>query len=498
MKTNIIKMLSIFFLMAYSGCIELDLVNPNAMSEESFWKTEADLYQGVIAAYDAMQLDGLYGGNLPVVFTGISDDGTGESTNEYFAPFRFKSFNSNVYLNSVIWQHFYAMIGRAYQVIDRAPGISGPNVVTITAEARFLVAFAYYNLVGFFGDNIAYVDKIQSADDRPRRAENGEIYSLMEELLTVAIQDLPLASEYTEADYGRATKGAAQALLAKTYLQQHNYVGAEPLLREIIISEEYELLENFADNFSERNVVNPEALFVVNFLHDGPASETNRTTRHQGFSPSERRGTYGDVQPTKFVHQSFLLETDKDGNPDPRLDVTLFHENSTELYIGQPYSWWEKYFRNDEVNTAYFKYSEQEFIEDGKATEFDGGTDFIIIRYADVLLLYAEALNANDKTPEAYQYVDMVRERSNMEKLSVTSPGLDKTAFLEQLKHERVVELSGEIVRFFDLKRWGMYNSTNAVRDPNFSTFQEDRSELQPIPQQELDLNDNLLQNPGY
>jgi hypothetical protein len=468
------------------------------MSEESFWKTEADLYQGVIAAYDAMQLDGLYGGNMPVVFTGISDDGTGESTNEYFAPFRFKSFNSNVYLNSVVWQHFYAMIGRAYQVIDRAPDISGTNVVAITAEARFLAAFAYYNLAGFFGENIAFVDKIQGADDRPPRAENGEIYALMEELLVMAIPDLPIASEYSDVDYGRATKGAAQALLAKTYMQQGNYMAAEPLLQEIILSNQYELLENFADNFSERNVVNPEAVFVVNFLHDGPANETNRTSRHQGFSPSERRGTYGDVQPTKFVHDSFLMELDKDGNPDPRLDITLFHENSTELYIGQPYSWWERYFRNDEINTAYFKYSEQEFIEDGEATEFDGGTDFIIIRFADVLLLYAEALNENGKTTEAYQYVDMVRERSNMEQLSVTRPGLDKTAFLEQLKHERVVELSGELVRFFDLKRWGMYNSGNAVRDPNFSTFQDGRSELQPIPQQELDLNSNLIQNDGY
>jgi hypothetical protein len=498
MKTNIIKLLSIFFLLAYSGCVELDLENPNAMNEESFWKTEADLYQGMIAAYDAMQLDGLYGGNLPVVYTGISDDGTGESTNEYFAPFRFKTFNSNVYLNSVIWQHFYAMIGRAYQVIDRAPDISGPNVVAITAEARFLAAFAYYNLAGFFGENIAYVDKIQGADDRPPRAENGEIYALMEELLLMAIPDLPLASEYAEADYGRATKGAAQALLAKTYMQQHYYVDAEPLLQEIILSDEYRLLGNFADNFSERNVVNPEAVFVVNFLHDGPASETNRTSRHQGFSPAERRGTYGDVQPTTFVHDSFLLEADRDGNPDPRLDATLFHENSTDLYIGQPYSWWERYFRNDEINTAYFKYSEQEFIDGDEATEFDGGTDFIIIRYADVLLLYAEALNENGKTIDAYQYVDMVRERSNMEKLSDTSPGLDKTAFLEQLKHERVVELSGELVRFFDLKRWGMFNSGNAVRDPNFSTFQDGRSELQPIPQQELDLNSNLIQNDGY
>jgi hypothetical protein len=498
MKYNIVKTLSIFFFMTYLGCVKLDQVNPNAISEESFWKTEADLYQGVIATYDAMQLDGLYGGNLPVVFTGLSDDGTGESTNEFFSPFRFKTFDSNVYLNSVVWQHFYAMIGRAYQVIDRAPGISGPNVVTISAEARFLAAFAYYNLVSFFGDHIAYVDKIQQADDRPLRAENGEIYSLMEELLTAAIPDLPFASEYGEVDYGRATKGAAQALLAKAYMQQHKYMEAEPLLQEIILSGEYELLEDFAENFSEGNVVNPEALFVVNFLHDGPANETNRTFRHQGFSPAERRGSYGDVQPTKFVHQSFLLETDKEGNPDPRLDVTLFHENSTELYIGKPYSWWEKYFRNDDINTAYFKYSEQEFIEDDKVIEFDGGTDFIIIRYADILLLYAEALNENGKTFEAYQYVDMVRERSNMEKLSLTSPGLDKIAFLEQLKHERVVELSGELIRLFDLKRWGMYNSGNVVHDPNFSTFQDGRSELQPIPQQELDLNDNLIQNPGY
>ena len=163
----------------------------------------------------------------------------------------------------------------------------------------------------------------------------------------------------------------------------------------------------------------------------------------------------------------------------------------------EPYSWWERQFRNPEINTAYFKYSEQEFI-DGFATEFDGGTDFILIRYADVLLLYAEALNEMGKTSEAYAYVDLVRQRANMEPLSTAQPGLSKDQFLEQLKHERVVELSGEVVRFFDLKRWGMYNASNAVRDPNFATFVNGRSEVQPIPQSELDLNSNLIQNPGY
>jgi hypothetical protein len=499
-KTYNNKLFSLIIILIISACVDLDLENPNAMTEESFWQTETDLYQGVMAAYDAMQLDGLFGGNIPVVLTGLSDEGTGEGTNEYYSPFRFKLFDSNLYLSSVFWDHFYAMISRAYQVIDRAPGVSGPNVAAIVGEAKFLVALAYYYLVNIYGENIAYVDRLQQADDRPLRAEDGQIYSLAEDLLITAIPDLPLASEYSASDYGRATKGAAQALLAKVYMQQHKFIEAESVLEELIAQNEteYHLLENYANNFYERNEINPEALFVVNFLHDGEAAETNRTTRHMAFSPDGELGTYGDVQPTQFIYESYQIETDRDGNPDPRLDVTLFHENSTGLFVGQPYSWWANEFVNPEVNTSYYKYTEQNIIEGDETNEFDGGTDFIVIRYADVLLMYAETLNENGKTEEAYQYVDMVRERSNMELLSVARPGLDKEAFQLQLQHERVVELSGEVVRFFDQKRWGLYQASDSIRDPNYRTFVDGRSDVQPIPQEELDLNDNLLQNPNY
>ena len=494
MKINTVKIFAFLSLLVLTSCFELELTSPNEMGEDSFWKTEKDLFQGVIAAYDGLQSGALYNSNLHVVLTGISDDGTGESTNEYHGPFRFKVFDNNIFLNEATWINFYALIGRSYQVIDRADEIEGPNVAMIAAEAKFLVALAYFNLVNIWGENIAYVDRIQQADDRPRRAEAGELYALMEDLLDAAIPDLPLASEYSEADYGRVTKGAAQSLLAKIFMQQHKYTEAEPLLEAVIASHEYELLPNFADNFTELNMVNEEAVFVVNFLHEGPASETNRNVRHQGFSPAELMGTYGDIQPTKFVHDQFLIETDKDGNPDPRLDVTLFHENSTELLIGKDYDWWLLRMVNpDEVNTGYFKYSEQDFIEEGASTsEFDGGTDFILIRYADVLLLYAECLIQNGKISDAQTQINKVRARSNMSDLAVGDVDM------EQLQHERVVELSGELVRFFDLKRWGMYNSSNAVRDPNFETFTEGRSEVQPIPQSELDLNSNLIQNPGY
>jgi tetratricopeptide (TPR) repeat protein len=499
MKIHTVKILTFLGFLVLTSCFELELINPNEMDENSFWKTENDLFQGVIAAYDALQADRLFT-EYQVVLTGLSDDGTGEPTNEYYNPFRFRIFDNNIPLNEGVWINFYAMIGRSYQVIDRADQIEGPNVAAIAAEAKFLAALAYYNLVNIWGENLAYVDRIQQAYDRPLRAEAGELYALMEDLLLAAIPELPLAREYSEADYGRVSKGAAQALLAKIYMQQQRYTEAEPLLEDVVTSDQYKLLPNFADNFTELNMVNEEAVFAVNFLHEGPASETNRNTRHQAFSPAELLGTYGDVQPTKFVYESFLLEKDKDGNPDPRLDVTIFHENSTELFIGKDYAWWiRRMFNPDEIYTAYFKYSEQDFIEEGGGTnQFDGGTDFILIRYADVLLLYAETLNENGKTNVAYQYVDMVRERSNMQSLSLAKPGLDKSAFLEQLKHERVVELSGELVRFFDLKRWGMYNSSNSARDPNFATFVEGRSEVQPIPQSELDLNNNLIQNPNY
>jgi len=236
MKTYTIKLIGLLVVVFVAACTELDLENPNAMSEESFWKTETDLFQGVIAAYDAMQLDGLFAGNVQVVLTGLSDEGTGEGTNEYYSPFRFKVINSNLYLNKVLWDHFYAMISRAYQVIDRAPDVDGPNVAAIQGEAQYLVAIAYYYLVHIFGENIAYVDRIQQPDDRPARAESGEIYGLIEEFLIEAIPNLPLASEYTVADYGRVTKGAAQALLGKVYMQQQKFMDAEPYFEDVYSS----------------------------------------------------------------------------------------------------------------------------------------------------------------------------------------------------------------------------------------------------------------------
>ncbi len=129
---------------------------------------------------------------------------------------------------------------------------------------------------------------------------------------------------------------------------------------------------------------------------------------------------------------------------------------------------------------------------------FNSPNNYRMIRFADVLLMYAEALNGLGQTANAYQYVDRVRVRSGMRTLTIAMPGLSQQQFLVQLKHERIVELSGEGWRFADLARWGDLTTALASRDPEFTNFRVGKHEWYPIPQTDVDLNPNITQNPGY
>jgi hypothetical protein len=129
---------------------------------------------------------------------------------------------------------------------------------------------------------------------------------------------------------------------------------------------------------------------------------------------------------------------------------------------------------------------------------FHSGNNYRFIRYADVLLLYAEALNALGQTSQAYPFVDKVRQRAGLRTLSAAMPGLSQDQFLNQLKHERITELSGEGHRWEDLTRWGELSPALASRDKAFANFKTNKNELLPIPQFEIDNNPNLKQNPNY
>jgi hypothetical protein len=226
--------------------MELDQLNPNAPTVESFWQTEADLYTGLMGAYSMLQ-DRYYGGGMiDQVCKTISDMGTvTRGSGELYNVARFIEEPWEFYW----WEPSYKLISRAYQVIDRSADIGdNENIRAMVGEAQFLVALAYYNLIQMFGYNIAYVDtELDAADDPAPRADSLMITGLMESLLMEAIPVLPLSSEYPLDQYGRVTRGAAQSLLGKLYMQTHQYDLASEQFTDVIESGQYRLLENFAE-----------------------------------------------------------------------------------------------------------------------------------------------------------------------------------------------------------------------------------------------------------
>ncbi len=499
-----------------SSCMELDQFNPNTPTAEAFWQSEGDLYTGLMGAYAQLQERYYGGGDYNAVSLCLSDMATViRKSGELYNPARFLEEPWEFQW----WTRSYKMISRSYQVIENATAIGdNENIQGMAGEAKFMVALAYYNLVQMYGYGIAYVDKaLDARDDLAPRGDSLSIASLMESLLMDAIEVLPSASEYPLDQYGRATKGAARSLLGKIYMQTHQYDLASEQFEAVIGDGEYRLLDNFADNFINDGLnANEEAIFLVNFTLNGPAGEDDENGRYRSYGLREisAMGIFADIHPTTFLLESFKKEKDADGNFDPRLDVTLFHDSTEREFYGMSYDEW-RYLNgtidmlyDKDLTATFMKYSEQEGFEiagDSIVPETFkiGQTDFIVMRYADILLLHAEALNAESGpgSPDglgntAYDYVDMVRERSNMHPLSVAKPGLSQTDFLTQLQHERLVELAEECVRYFDLRRWGLYNNNN-LNDPDFETWtREDR--WVNIPLAEREVNTNLQSNPFY
>jgi hypothetical protein len=302
--------------------------------------------------------------------------------------------------------------------------------------------------------------------------------------------------------------------LGKAYLQQNKYQEAATALSWFITGEGksiYSLVPNYQDNFKASTENNSESVFEVQFRFnpnestDDDTDETRinntGTSIAQFYAP---RGVgFSDGGARRWLVGEFEKEKTAAGARDPRLAATLLFDSTdvrgpqfTQIY-GQTFA--SRYGTNTGESSAVWFRKELNDNEPGRTEEgFRSPNNYRLIRYADVLLMYAEALNGLGQTAQAYPFVDMVRVRAGLRPLSVAMPGLSKDAFLNQLKHERITELTGEGWRFADLQRWGDLGPELAVRDPEFTNFVKGRNEWYPIPQSDIDLNPNLTQNPGY
>ena len=483
----------------------INVANKEALTEESFWQTEEHALQALTAAYAALHSSsGSKWAFFEELYTAMSyrGDDIVNNTSEIYG--RSLSNFTNTTEESApynVWLASYSGIGRANQIIERVPAMEGVEQESrdvIVSEAKFLRALYYFWLVTAF-ENVPLVTKFETNPDNlfPSQANASQVWSQIETDLSEAAASLPEAHEAQWV--GRATKGAAQALLGKVYLFQEKWAEAETQLEGVVTSNQYTLLDNYADNFNGNAENGSESIFEIQFSGDRSNGNDERHPFNFEVSPY----TFGGWElfyPSEWLVDEMKKDLNEDGEISERVYESIFFEDTnSDMYsldAGTEIAY-------DDVagelnHPKYFKKYSYNVDEN-----FYVGTNISLIRYADVLLMYAEALNENGNTDQAIIEINKVRERGKAAPLS----DMNQETLRQQIRHhERPVELSMEFgIRWFDLYRWQRGSvASESIKEtlqehntPFVENF-EDKHVVFPIPLQEININPNLKQNSGW
>lgn len=497
----------------------LDQVSPNQPFVELSWQNSDDAVKASTACYAGLQGLGMYRRWLNFAFDLRDDTGFSQSPWGELADFtKFVQSNYDFEVSQNIWRDHYRTIFRCNQVIDRVPTIQGMEATLqkrIIAEARFLRALSYFNLVSLYGNVPLALQYSTNLNQSYPQATEAQVWEQVITDLKAAQTDLP--TTYPSTDAGRATKGAATALLGKAYMQNKRWADAQAQFAQII-DNVYELTPAYTSNFRHTTENNSESIFEVQFSDEkkggNDAGNGPDATSSQGGQRSQFWGVPGfgfnDGEVRPWVVNEFLKESTTTGQRDPRLAATVFYnrQDVTQFPTALPADadtlaygvgfltrygkdarnrarvYWRKY------QTDYYRTFE----------DFDSPINQRVIRYADVLLLQAEAINEVSGPAQAIPLINKVRTRAGLTPLVASA--FTQESLRQQIMHERVTELTGEGVRWFDLQRWGLLENQASVerlkaRDPDFSNFVVGKSRLLPLLQTEVDLN-KLAQNPGW
>ena len=382
------------------------------------------------------------------------------------------------------WKAAYKVINRTNTVLGRIDGIEINTELAnrYKLECKFIRALMYFNLVRVYGDVPLILKEISISESYDILREPKEnVYNQIIADLKEA-QDLPVS--YSTAEDGRATQGAAKALLANVYMTLHKYAEAETILAEIINSGQYSLLENtpgslnidgYKNVFSPVNHNSKEGIFEIQFLKGGYGEGSNYANN---FAP-ENSGT------------NVVAVGGTGGNNIPEMDIyNAYEEGDLRRDFSMSLGYYDNRKNNEWVESRYVcKFMDVPYQNN------DASNNYPVIRYADVILMYAEALNQNGKTAEACKYLNMTRRRGFGYQTTETSPvdmqTTDKAQFALMVEQERRVELAFENHRWFDLIRTG--RAVEVMRSKGFSL--NETNLICPIPQKQIDVNPKLTQN---
>ena len=503
-----LALLFIFFTSCEKEESFLSTVNPNQVTTETFFNTVTDATNAVNAVYAPLQSGNMYHNSYFSMFdVGIEMKPNSNMPGSWhISTFSFISTDETI---TKVWRGLYQIITRAnYAIanIEKMEKLETSVKNRLLGEAHFLRGWAYFELAFHWGRVPLVLDVPETSDETniPRSENELMIYEQAINDLLFAKDNLPVS--YAATDVGRATKGAAIGYLGKinlymaspgVNLKSNGYQEAESYLNQLINSGEfaYDLMDNYIDNFTWFFENNEESLFEVQYTNVG--GNTGYWGDHDNAGVAEgtnRARTFGYL--TWFNAYMNPAYISRFADEDPRLRYTAYgpptpaHPEPMKIYNDVEYN------RTDWCARKYERY---DYIPASQENG-DSPINFRVLRFADVLLMYAEALIEQDKVSEAIPFINRVRQRPtvNLPELPLT---LSKEEARTALRNERLWEFGLEQIRMKDAIRWGADFAENEFDISGIEAFDFNTHRYFPIPQQEIDYNlaiDDSDQNPGY
>lgn len=535
---KVLSLSVIFVFIFFAGCDD-DLLNtvPNdRLSSETFWNTQEDAELAVNDLYNHL------GGTYTLIWDGMSDIAIPNNIWHLEVPYVRGQQNGESQAGINHWNNSYRAIRGTNNFLDNVEAVLTNSETSVDedlinrfkAEARFIRAYKYMNLVTVFGDVPLITTPITIEEGKDVvRADAEEIWDFIETELEESANDLPV--NYTGNDIGRITKGAALAFEARAMLYAGRYTKAHEAATEVMDLQEYSLYPSYENLFTYEAENNEEVILDRQYIKN---DKQNNLFALLG-NPAMGIGESGAPVPTKTIIDAYEMNNGEKinesgsgydpfnpyDNRDPRLGYSMYVLGDIlpngNIYDPRPgFGGATDITRGQNTTNTGFNIKKYVAPED-MGTPGNGGLNIILMRYAEVLLTYAEAkIEDNQIDQSVYDAINEVRQRPDVDMPPIVNTGQSQSEMREIVRHNRMVELAFEGQRFFDIRRWKIAEEVLnenggdiygiAYEDPDnpgeltiyrYTEFRRSFDSphyVWPIPREEIDLNDNLEQNPGY
>lgn len=530
------------FLMLFASCNQLDLAPTNKFTEANYWTSTEKANMILNMAYSQMT-NSDYFFNTEALSDNIYE-GRGSSSEKAISSGQADASNGR-FANE--WRNCYEGIKTVHiflENVDRVPGMNETLKARMKAEARFIRAYLYFRLTTWYGDVPLFDHDLTLSESKTiSRTPQAEVLSFVRSELDAILPLLPAKEAYTDADKGRITSGAAVALKARTYLYANDWANVVATTEKLINTTDYgkySLFSSYEGLFLPGNENNSEVILDLEYV---PSLRT--WGNYLDFAPLSVGGRVNAMAPTQELVDDYLMtngkkigesgsgyvESDPYKNRDPRLSATVVYhlfqwkkpDGSFQTIYIKPGTAPNQTALVDEykgqgTNSTSTGYYMRKYYDPTSLASFTSGLNLILIRYADVLLMYAEAKNELGQMNETIWNMTIKALRA---RAGFTDPGAlvfnsswTKSDLQDIIRRERRCELALEGLRIHDIRRWktaevvlnafphgakyGDASTDNGYIRLDKRSFNPNRDYLWAVPQSQKDIDPNLGQNSGY